>query len=143
MDDDVYGHVNDVHYYSYFDTAVNDWLVGKGLLSSASSPVVGLVVETGCTYFEIVAFPEPLEAGIAVDRLGTHRSATRVGIFKAAGALAAAQRHFLHVHVDRATQMPREIPDATRPSANACEPTMERHDEATRAAVTEWVSGDR
>ncbi len=114
MDNDAYGHVNNVHYYSYFDTAVNGWLVDQGLLAIGSSPVVGLVVETGCTYFESVAFPEPLEAGIAVDRLGRSSVRYQVGIFRVGGGLAVAQGHFVHVYVDRASQRPVDIPEPTR-----------------------------
>jgi acyl-CoA thioester hydrolase len=114
MDNDVYGHVNNVHYYSYFDTAVNGWLLEKGLLTIASSPVVGLVVETGCTYFESVAFPEALEAGIAVARLGRSSVCYQLGIFRRDGALTVAQGHFVHVYVDRATQRPVAIPEPTR-----------------------------
>jgi acyl-CoA thioester hydrolase len=119
MDNDAYGHVNNVHYYSYFDSAVNSWLVGEGLLDIVGSPVIGLVVESGCTYFESVAFPERLEAGIAVAHLG--RSSVRyvIGIFKEGAELAAAQGHFVHVHVDRATQRPVEIPARTREALNA------------------------
>jgi len=114
MDNDAYGHVNNVHYYSYFDTAVNGWLIDEGLLDFTRSPVVGLVVETGCTYFESVAFPERLEAGIGVAHLG--RSSVRyvIGIFKEGAELAAAQGHFVHVYVDRATQRPVDIPARTR-----------------------------
>jgi acyl-CoA thioester hydrolase len=125
MDNDVYGHVNNVHYYSYFDTAVNGWLLERGLLAIASSPVVGLVVETGCTYFESVAFPDSLDAGIAVARLGRSSVRYRLGIFRRGGALAVAQGHFVHVYVDRATQRPVAIP------------------EPTRSALSELLSGDR
>jgi len=106
MDNDVYGHVNNVHYYSYFDSAVNSWLVEEGLLDIVESPVIGLVVESGCTYFESVAFPERLEAGIAVAHLG--RSSVRyvIGIFKEGAELAAAQGHFVHVHVERSSRRP-------------------------------------
>jgi acyl-CoA thioester hydrolase len=114
MDNDAYGHVNNVHYYSYFDTAVNGWLVEQGLLAIAESPVVGLVVESGCTYFESVAFPDALEAGLAVDHLGRSSVRYRIGIFKAGAAQAAAQGHFVHVYVDRATQRSVEIPPSTR-----------------------------
>ena len=119
MDNDAYGHVNNVHYYSYFDTAVNGWLVEEGLLDIVDSPVIGLVVETGCIYFESVAFPETLEAGIRVAHLG--RSSVRyvIGIFKEGAELAAAQGHFVHVHVDRATQRPVDIPARTREALNA------------------------
>ncbi|HEX8166172.1 MAG TPA: thioesterase family protein [Beijerinckiaceae bacterium] len=114
MDNDVYGHVNNVVYYSYFDTAVNGWLVAEGLLDPARSPVVGYVVETGCTYFEPVAFPDALEAGLVVTDVGRTSVRYRIGIFRAGAALAAAQGHFVHVYVDRETQAPVEIPPATR-----------------------------
>ena len=114
MDNDAYGHVNNVHYYSYFDTAVNGWLMEKGLLDFRESPVIGLVVETGCTYFESVAFPDALEAGIRVARLGRSSVRYEIGIFRAGAAQAAAQGHFVHVYVDRATQRPVEMPAAIR-----------------------------
>jgi acyl-CoA thioester hydrolase len=114
MDNDAYGHVNNVHYYSYFDTAVNGWLIEKGLLDIARSPAIGLVVETGCTYFESVAFPEALEAGIAVSSLGRSSVRYKTGIFKAGAAQAAAQGFFVHVYVDRTTQRPVELPAETR-----------------------------
>lgn len=114
LDNDAYGHVNNVHYYAYFDTAVNGWLIEKGLLAIAESPVIGLVVETGCTYFESVAFPDMLEAGIAVARLGRSSVRYRIGIFRSGAELAAAQGHFVHVYVDRATRRPVEIPPETR-----------------------------
>ena len=114
MDNDAYGHVNNVVYYSYFDTIVNSWLVEQGLLEVTASPAVGLVVETGCTYFESVAFPEPLDAGMAVERLGRSSVRYRVGIFRAGAGEAAAQGHFVHVYVDRATQTPVTIPEGTR-----------------------------
>jgi acyl-CoA thioester hydrolase len=114
MDNDAYGHVNNVHYYSYFDSAVNGWLVEKGFLAIAGSPVIGLVVESGCSYFESVAFPEALEAGIAVVHLGRSSVRYRIGIFKQEARQASAQGHFVHVYVDRATQRPVEIPPETR-----------------------------
>ena len=114
MDNDAYGHVNNVHYYSYFDSAVNGWLIENGLLSIADSPVIGLVVESGCTYFESVAFPDRLEAGIVVAHLGRSSVRYRIGIFKAGVAQAAAQGHFVHVYVDRNTQRPVEIPPEMR-----------------------------
>ena len=119
MDNDAYGHVNNVHYYSYFDSAVNGWLVEQGLLSIGDSPVIGLVVETGCAYFESVAFPERLEAGIAVAHLGRSSVRYEIGIFREGGELAAAQGHFVHVYVDRATQRPVEIPGPARDAFSA------------------------
>jgi acyl-CoA thioester hydrolase len=118
MDNDAYGHVNNVHYYSYFDSAVNGWLVEKGLLAITESPVIGLVVESGCTYFESVAFPEALEAGIAVAHLGRSSVRYRIGIFKEGAEQAAALGHFVHVYVDRATQRPVEIPPNAREALN-------------------------
>jgi acyl-CoA thioester hydrolase len=114
MDNDAYGHVNNAHYYSYFDSAVNGWLVERGLLRLADSATVGVVVETGCTYFESVSFPEALEAGIAVGHLGRSSVRYRIGIFKDGAEAAAAQGHFVHVYVERATWRPVEIPDDTR-----------------------------
>jgi acyl-CoA thioester hydrolase len=114
MDNDAYGHVNNVHYYSYFDSAVNGWLVEKGLLAITESPVIGLVVESGCSSFESVAFPEALEAGMAVAHLGRSSVRYRIGIFKQGAQQAAAQGHFVHVYVDRVTQRPVEIPAETR-----------------------------
>jgi acyl-CoA thioester hydrolase len=114
MDNDVYGHVNNVVYYAYFDTAVNGWLIEQGLLDIQASPAIGLVVETGCTYFESVTFPDPLEAGIAVTRLGRSSVRYAVGIFKRGADQPAAQGHFVHVYVDRIAQRPVEIPGPLR-----------------------------
>lgn len=109
-DNDVYGHVNNVVYYSWFDTAVNAWLIERGFLDIAGSRTVGLVVETSCTYFESVAFPETVELGLGVERLGTSSVTYRIGVFRQGGERAAAQGRFTHVHVDRATQRPVPIP---------------------------------
>jgi len=107
-------HDNDVFYYSWFDTAVNAWLIENGFLDPAGSDVVGLVVETGCTYFESVAFPEAVEAGVAVERLGNSSVTYRIGIFRQGGTQAAAQGRFTHVYVERATQRPVPIPSGLR-----------------------------
>ncbi len=109
-DNDVYGHVNNVVYYSWFDTAVNAWLIERGFLDIAGSRTVGLVVETSCTYFESVAFPETVELGLGVERLGTSSVTYRIGVFRQGGERAAAQGRFTHVYVDRATQRPVPIP---------------------------------
>jgi acyl-CoA thioester hydrolase len=114
MDNDVYGHVNNVAYYSYFDTAVNGWLIEQGVLDLAESPAVGLVVETGCTFFSSTAFPDALEAGLRVTKLGRSSVRYEVAIFRARSHEAAAQGHFVHVYVDRTTQRPVEIPDRIR-----------------------------
>ena len=114
MDNDAYGHLNNVVYYSLFDSTVNAFLVERGLLDVVASPVVGLVAETGCTYFESVAFPQALEAGMAVERLGRSSVRYRVAVFREGAEAAAAQGHFVHVYVDRATQTPVDIPQPTR-----------------------------
>jgi len=114
QDNDVFGHVNNVVYYAWFDTAVNGWLIDRGLLDPAASSIIGLVVETGCSYAESVAFPEPVSIGIAIDRLGSSSVRYRIGVFTEHGELAIAQGHFTHVYVDRASQRPVPIPDAIR-----------------------------
>ncbi|MGX1743472.1 acyl-CoA thioesterase [Bosea sp. NPDC055353] len=118
-DNDAYGHVNNVVYYGWFDTAVNAWLIEGGFLDLAGSEIVGLVVETGCTYFESVAFPETVEAGIAVERLGNSSVTYRIGIFRQGGERVAAQGRFTHVYVERASQKPVPIPVPLRAALTA------------------------
>ncbi|AMJ61688.1 acyl-CoA thioesterase [Bosea sp. PAMC 26642] len=118
-DNDVFGHVNNVVYYSWFDTGVNAWLIENGFLDLAQSEIVGLVVETSCTYFESVAFPETVEIGLGVERLGTSSVTYRLGIFRKCGEQAAAQGRFTHVYVERATQKPVMIPAALRAALEA------------------------
>jgi acyl-CoA thioester hydrolase len=113
-DNDAYGHVNNVIYYAWFDTAVNAWLVEGGFLDVSDSEAIGLVVETTCTYFESVAFPEIVEAGIVVERLGSSSVTYRIGIFRQGSELAAAQGRFTHVYVTRASQKPVPIPAPLR-----------------------------
>ena len=114
MDDDVYGHVNNVVYYSFFDTAVNCYLIAEGVLDQRSSPVIGLAVATGCHYFEPVAFPDVVHAGLRVAHIGRSSVRYEIGIFRNGGALAAAQGHFVQVYVDRASRRPVNIPAAVR-----------------------------
>lgn len=118
-DNDAYGHVNNVVYYGWFDTAVNAWLIENGFLDLAGSEIVGLVAETGCTYFESVAFPETVEAGIAVERLGNSSVTYRIGIFRQGGEQAAAQGRFTHVYVERASQKSVPIPAPLRAALTA------------------------
>ena len=113
-DNDAYAHVNNVVYYNWFDTIVNQWLIERGHLDIARSPVVSLVVETNCTYFESVAFPETVEAGLAVERIGTSSIVYAIGIFRRDSPSAAAQGRFVHVCVDRASQKPVPVPAALR-----------------------------
>ena len=114
-DNDHYGHVNNVVYYSFFDTAVNAWLIEQGALDIAASPVVGFVVETGCHYFSPIAFPQAVTAGIRVAHVGRSSVRYEIALFPPEGEAAAAQGHFVHVYVDRATQRPvRELPPKLR-----------------------------
>lgn len=113
-DNDVFGHVNNVVYYAFFDTAVNSFLVRQGLLDVKASEVVGLVVETRCTYFESVAFPDRIEVGVAVEHMGTSSVRYLLGVFREGDARAAAQGRFTHVYVDRASNHPVPVPDAIR-----------------------------
>ena len=115
MDNDVYGHVNNVVYYSFFDTAVNAWLIEQGALDIESSPVVGFVVETGCHYFSPIAFPQVVTAAIRVAHVGRSSVRYEIALFPPEGEAAAAQGHFIHVYVDRATRRPvRELPEKLR-----------------------------
>lgn len=113
-DNDVYGHVNNTVYYSWFDTAVNCWLIRNGLLDPERSPVVSLVVETGCSYFESVAYPEPVDIGLRADRIGNSSVTYGLGVFRKGGELAAAAGHFVHVSVDRQTRRPVPLPEKLR-----------------------------
>ncbi|MBM3396340.1 MAG: acyl-CoA thioesterase [Betaproteobacteria bacterium] len=114
MDNDVYGHVNNVVYYSYFDTAVNQYLVERGALDIERSGVIGLVVETMCQYFSPVSFPDRVTTGIRVARLGTSSVRYEIGIFREDERSAAAQGHFVHVYVDRASRRPASLPAELR-----------------------------
>jgi acyl-CoA thioester hydrolase len=105
-DNDIYGHINNVTYYSFFDTAVNSWLIAQGALDIARGGVIGLVVETRCNYFAPLAFPQGIEAGIAVEHMGARSVRYRVGIFAQGDSLCAAHGHFVHVYVDRASRKP-------------------------------------
>ena len=114
MDNDAYGHVNNVVYYSYFDTVVNEYLIRAGVLDVEHGETIGLVVETQCNYFAPLVFPERVEAGLRVIRIGSTSVRYEVGLFKEGYAHAAAQGHFVHVYVDRATRRPVELPAALR-----------------------------
>ena len=111
MDNDAYGHVNNVVYYSYFDTVVNAYLIGKGALDITKSPVIGLVVETHCNFFSAIAFPDKVRAGLRVGHIGTSSVRYEIGLFRNDEDVAAAQGHFVHVYVDRATGKPVALPE--------------------------------
>ncbi len=114
MDNDVYRHVNNVVYYSYFDTVVNQYLIERGVLDIETSSVIGLVVETQCRYFSPIAFPDTVHAGLRVAGLGTSSVRYEIGIFRNAEPIAAAQGHFVHVYVDRASNRPTPLPQDLR-----------------------------
>jgi acyl-CoA thioester hydrolase len=109
----VYGHVNNVVYYSWFDTAVNTYLIEAGALDIHAGGVIGLVVETGCRYARALAYPETVEAGIRVARLGNSSVRYEIGLFGQDGE-AAAEGFFVHVYVDRATRRPVALPAELR-----------------------------
>lgn len=114
MDNDVYGHMNNVVHYSLFDTAVNGWLIEQGVLDFHAGDQIGLVVETGCRYFSEMAFPDVVTAGIRVARLGSSSVRYEVGLFRNAEETAAAEGFFIHVYVDRETRRPKPLNDALR-----------------------------
>ncbi|MEO1491224.1 MAG: thioesterase family protein [Pseudomonadota bacterium] len=114
MDNDVYGHVNNVVYYSFFDTVVNGHLVEAGVLDFEAGTTIGLVVETTCSYFAPIAFPDAVTGGLRVDRIGTSSVQYGVGIFRGDEDNAAAAGHFVHVYVGRETRRPVPIPDDLR-----------------------------
>lgn len=121
MDNDVYHHVNNVQYYSFFDTAVNLHLVQSGVLDITGSDAVGVVAETQCAYFASVAFPDLVHAGIAVERLGDASVVYDVGLFRNDAGRAAAQGRFVHVYVRRGSSETMRIPDPVR---SALEPLL-------------------
>ena len=112
MDNDAYGHINNVVYYSYFDTVVNRYLIEAGALDVQRSPVIGLVVETHCNYFSALAFPQAVDTGLRVSRLGTSSVRYEIGLFGGGEPLTAACGHFVHVYVDRETRRPAALPIA-------------------------------
>ena len=114
MDNDIYGHVNNVNYYSYFDTAVNQYLIERGVLDIHNGDVVGFVVETSCNYFRPLAFPDAVAAGIRVARIGNSSIRYEVGLFRNDDQKIAAAGHFVHVYVDRRSGQSVPVPAATR-----------------------------
>lgn len=106
MDNDAYGHVNNVVYYSWFDTAVNAHLIEQGALDIHHGDTIGLVIETQCNYFSPLAFPQTIEAGIRVAKLGSSSVRYEVGLFAQGDALCAAHGHFVHVYVDKEHRRP-------------------------------------
>ncbi len=113
-DNDIYGHVNNVAYYSYFDTAVNGWLIEQGLLDIHDGDVVGYVVETGCSYFGPVAFPDTLHVALRVTKIGRSSVRYELAVYRNDEGAPVAAGHFVHVYVDRATGNSAPIPPRTR-----------------------------
>ena len=109
-DNDAYGHVNNTVFYQWFDSAVNAWLVGEGLLDIANGDPIALVVETRCTYAAPLTFPEPVEVGLAVAELGRSSVRYRIGVFAVGSDSAAAEGEFVHVLVGCTTRRPVEMP---------------------------------
>jgi acyl-CoA thioester hydrolase len=114
MDNDVYGHVNNVVYYSYFDTVVNGYLIAAGALDLERSPTIGLVVETQCHYFGPVAFPDVVHAGLRVAHVGNSSVRYEIGLFRNDEPLCAARGHLVHVYADRQTRRPARVSNELR-----------------------------
>ena len=114
MDNDSYGHVNNVTYYSYFDTAVNEHLIRYGGLDIGKDPVIGYAVETSCRFAKPLSFPEAVDVGLRVARLGTTSVIYEIGIFRRGEDEPAAMGRFVHVWVDRATERPAPVPPRIR-----------------------------
>lgn len=123
MDNDQYGHVNNVIYYSWFDTAVNAHLIEQGALDTENGDTIGLVIETQCQYFAPLSFPQTVEAGIRVAHIGSSSVRYEVGLFAAGEPLTAAKGHFVHVYVNRATRRPIPLPQKLRAVLEALTPT--------------------
>lgn len=113
-DNDVYGHMNNVVHYALFDTAVNRYLISEAGLDIHGGAVIGLVVETGCRYFAALAYPETVEAGVRVARIGTSSVTYEIGLYAEESDSAAAEGRFTHVYVDRETRRPVALPAEMR-----------------------------
>jgi len=114
MDNDTYGHVNNVTYYSYFDTVVNEHLVRAGGLDIHNAPAIGLVVETSCRFHRPLSFPDTIDAGLRVARIGNSSVAYEIALFRTGDEAPAATGHFVHVWVERATERPTPVPERVR-----------------------------
>ncbi len=119
MDNDVYGHVNNVEYYSFFDTVVNHYMMAEGGLDYLDGSVVGYVVETKCSYRRPIAFPDIVEAGVRVRRIGSSSVTYEVGLFRKGQEEVCAFGYFVHVYVDRVTNRPTAIPAQARRAMEA------------------------
>jgi acyl-CoA thioester hydrolase len=118
-DNDAYGHVNNTIFYQWFDSAVNSWLVDQGLLDIQAGDPIALVVETRCSYFAPLEFPQDVEIGLAVAELGRSSVRYRIGVFADGRAEASGQGEFVHVLVDRSTRRPVDLPNRWRAALEA------------------------
>ena len=118
-DNDCYGHMNNVVHYQLFDTAINAYLIELGLLDITNGDIIGLVVRTECDYFSELAFPQEIEAGIAITRLGGSSITYRIGLFRKSSEHVAAQGEFVHVYVDAETRKPVTLPQIWRSKLEA------------------------
>jgi acyl-CoA thioester hydrolase len=114
MDNDSYGHVNNVNYYSFFDTAVNRFLIDRGVLDIHKDDIVGYVVETSCSYFSSISFPDTIHVGVRVAKLGNSSVRYELALFRNDEALPSAAGHFVHVYVDRRSNQSVPIPQQVR-----------------------------
>ena len=114
MDNDIYGHVNNVVYYSWFDTVINRYLIDEGGLDIQAAPVIGIAVETQCRFRRSFAYPEPVDAGLRVAHLGNSSVRYEIGLFGSGEDEARAEGYFVHVFVERATSKPVPVPDRIR-----------------------------
>lgn len=114
MDNDSYGHVNNVNYYSFFDTAVNQLLIDRGVLDIHKDDIVGFVVETGCSYFSSISFPDLIHVGVRVAKLGNSSVRYELALFRNDEPLPSAAGHFVHVYVDRRSNKSVPIPEPVR-----------------------------
>ncbi|MFO6421659.1 acyl-CoA thioesterase [Hylemonella sp. W303a] len=119
MDNDAYGHANNAAYFSWFDTAVNAWLIEQSLLNIESGQTIGLVVENHCNYFASVGFPQDIEVGLRVGHVGSSSVRYELGIFALLAETASAQGHLVHVYVDRTTRRPVSLPSRLRSATQA------------------------
>jgi acyl-CoA thioester hydrolase len=109
LDNDVYGHINNTVYYAFFDTAVNQYLISKGVLDIHAGNQIGLVIESGCSYFAPLSYPQSIEAGIRVAKIGNTSVRYEIALFVQGSASAAAQGHFVHVYVNKQTRRPEPL----------------------------------
>jgi len=122
MDNDMYGHVNNVQYYSFFDTVVTSWLVREGGLDPATGQVIGLCVESQCNFAAPLSFPDEVRAGLRVAHVGRSSVRYEIGLYAAGSDDPAASGHFVHVYVDRESRQPTPIPDRLRDALRTLQP---------------------